>query len=192
MSDDRKPNPAPELAHYADVGYTVHWYAGGDPTLRPLVGIVVEKSPGGGPGMSNLTIATFTGSGFAIQESVLPMGHPLVRRQGNTGGGWRHRPTELALLKLMLALGLLVWDGDETYVADPGFSPERVGESLAQLAASKAGHTLTFKSAADADAAANLFMSNLQAKNEAENAKLKAEAEAEAKKKATSPPPPPK
>ena len=71
--------------------------------------------------MNNLTIATFTGTGFAIQESVLHMNHPLVRRRVNNGGGWRHRPIDLANKRLMLALGMLVWDGDETYQVNPEF-----------------------------------------------------------------------
>jgi hypothetical protein len=121
---------------YADVGWIVHWFAGGDPTLRPLVGIVVEKSPGGGDGMANLTIATFTGSGFGIQESVLHMSHPLVRRQGNNGGGWRHRHIDLAFMKFLNALGMLAWDGDETYAVHPDFEPTLIGTALAELAGS--------------------------------------------------------
>jgi hypothetical protein len=34
MTTERKPNPAPELDVYADVGWIVHWFAGGDPTGR--------------------------------------------------------------------------------------------------------------------------------------------------------------
>jgi len=130
---DREPNPPASLATYADVGDAVNWFAGGNPTLTPLVGIVIEKSPGGGPNSANLTIATFTGSGFAVQEGVLHMSHPNVQRAGRTGGGWRHRPLDLLFRQFLFALRAMKWDGDETYDANPAFDPAALGTALASL-----------------------------------------------------------
>lgn len=130
---ERMPNPAPELVDYVDVGDNVNWYAGGDVTLHPLIGIVIEKSPGGGLCTTNLTIATFTGSGFAIQEGVLHMDNPLCRKEGRVGGGWRHRPLDLAHRTFLMALGAMKWDGDETYVLNPEFDPTELGRAIARL-----------------------------------------------------------
>ncbi len=128
---DPKPNPPLPLIEYAGVGDIVHWYAGGDVTLTPLVGIVIEKSPGGGPGGANLTVATFTGSGFGIQEGVLHMSSPRCR--GNAAGGWRHRPLEFVLRQFLVSAGAVRWDGDESYVADGSFDAATFGEALRGL-----------------------------------------------------------
>lgn len=135
MSTDRKPNPAVPLEEYVDVGNAVNWYPGGDPTLRPLIGIVIEKSPGGEPGMQNLNIVTFTGAGFSVQEGVLHMNNPRCRQEGRQGGGWLHVPAQLVTNQFLLAAGALKWDGDETYRVNPKFDPAALGRALAKLAA---------------------------------------------------------
>lgn len=130
---ERKPNPAPPLAEYADVSDAVLWYAGGDPTLRPLTGVVIERSPGGGPGQACLNIVTFTGGGLAVQEGVVHMDNPRAHREGNSGGGWRHVPSRLAFNQFMLAAGLIKWDGDESYVANPDFDAMLLGKAIDQV-----------------------------------------------------------
>lgn len=130
---DRKPNPPIALDLYADYGDAVNWYAGGDPSLTPIVGIVIAKSPGFAPGTSNLTLATLTGTGIGYRDGVLHMTNDRCRRQGNNGGGWLHRPVDLVFKKFMLAVGALKWNGIEDYVADPDFDATELGLSLACL-----------------------------------------------------------
>lgn len=133
MAADRKPNPAQPIELYADVGNAVNWYPGGDPSLRPLIGIVIEKSPGGEAGMQNLNIVTFTGAGFSVQEGVLHMSNPKCRVEGRQGGGWQHVPSQLVLNQFLLAAGAIKWDGDETYVRNPAFDPNALGRALKKL-----------------------------------------------------------
>jgi hypothetical protein len=141
---ERKPNPAADLAEYADVGDAVNWFAGGDPSLTPLLGMVISKSPGGGANTANLTVATFTGSGFAVQEGVMHMTNPLARRKGGAGG-WQHRPLDLLFRRFLFALGAMKWDGDESYGANPAFDHEALGAAVAALGASKPGKPQTGK-----------------------------------------------
>lgn len=140
-ADNPKPNPPADLNVYADYGDAVNWYAGGDPSLTPVVGIVIAKSPGFAPGTSNLTLATLTGTGIGYRDGVLHMSNDRCRRQGNNGGGWAHRPLDLAFKQFMLAVGALKWDGKEDYVSNPDFNPGLLGRMLAELAIMPAVNT---------------------------------------------------
>lgn len=143
---ERKPNPPTDLRLYADIGDAVEWYAGGDPTLTPIVGIVIAKSPGFAPGTSNLTLATYTGTGTGYRDGVLHMSNDRCRRQGNPGGGWRHRPIDFAFKQFMLAVGALVWDDNENYVANEEFDAIELGLALCCLLKPPSVESLTPRS----------------------------------------------
>lgn len=132
-----KPNPPSPMHLYADIGDVVNWYAGGDPSLTPIVGYVVSKSPGFAPGTSNLTLVLLTGSGMGQKEGVLHMTNDRCRRPGNPNGGWMHRPADLAFKAFMLAVGALTWDGKQDYVFREGFDPLALGAAMNRLMEAK-------------------------------------------------------
>lgn len=100
----------PEL--YAELGDVVNWFPGADAGQTPMIGVVT----GEGVGTLDLNVVTSNLHNTAPQQGVMHMDHPHARTDRNQGGGWRHRRQHVAVLKLLIAAGILVWDGDRRYV----------------------------------------------------------------------------
>lgn len=107
----------PRLETYAKVGDTVEWFPASDPTDSPFVGVVTQK-------LLNFQVTVNAMS--PDWPNVLPlspcyhMSDANGRKDGNQeGGGWRHKPETIAVRRMLIDQGYLVWQGNELVPCDP-------------------------------------------------------------------------
>ena len=82
-----------------------------------MVGMIT----GIGIGTVDLNVFTSHLHNTSPQEGVIHMDDPRKDVAAIAeGGGWRHRPLTIATRRLLIASGILVWDGDQKYVVADG------------------------------------------------------------------------
>jgi hypothetical protein len=105
----KSPPPAPPvpLDRYVEVGDFVQWFPSADRSERPQPAICSAVRP------EDITATVFSPVWRDVcpQEPCRHVDDPKAKSDGNSGGGWRHKPFTVAVRRMMVEMGVLKWNG---------------------------------------------------------------------------------
>ncbi len=119
-----------DLKMYAEIGDTVQYFPGGDVSQEPWCAFVTRLGNG-----TALTLNTVSPDlrNMDIQDGVRCIADKTAKSiEIAEHGGWRPRPLDVMLRKLLIDGGVLVWNDEDRLVPKDEYVPKKKVEQPAK------------------------------------------------------------